>query len=34
MGYVEIAQVVFILLVFSVGIIGFFKVVSSDDKEN
>jgi len=31
MGYVEIAQIVFIVLVFSVGIIGFIKAATNDD---
>ena len=31
MGYVEIAQVIFIVTVFAVGIIGFIKAVRNDD---
>lgn len=31
MGYVEIAQIVFIVLVFSIGIIGFIKAATNDD---
>ncbi len=33
MGYVEIAQIVFIVAVFSVGLIGFYKAATSDDKK-
>ena len=31
MGYVEIAQIVFIVTVFTIGIVGFFRAVISDD---
>lgn len=33
MGYVEIAQIVFLVLVFSVGLIGFIKAATSDDEK-
>ena len=31
MGYIDIAQIVFIVLVFTVGIIGFIRAAISDD---
>jgi len=31
MGYVEIAQIIFIALVFAVGVIGFIKAATNDD---
>ena len=31
MGYIDIAQIVFIVLVFAVGIIGFIRAAISDD---
>jgi len=35
MGAIEIFQIVFLIAVFSVGVIGFIKVATSkDDKEN
>jgi hypothetical protein len=33
MGYVEIAQLVFIVVVFSIGVIGFIKAATSDDEK-
>ena len=33
MGYVDIAQLVFIMLVFGVGIIGFIKAATSNDEK-
>jgi len=31
MGYVEIAQIIFIVLVFAIGTIGFIKAATNDD---
>lgn len=33
MGYVEIFQIVFLIAVFAVGLIGFIKAATSDDKK-
>lgn len=33
MGYIDIAQIVFIVIVFSVGLIGFIKAATSDDEK-
>ena len=33
MGYVEIAQLVFLMLLFSIGVIGFIKAATSDDEK-
>lgn len=33
MSYVEIFQIVFLLIVFVVGLIGFVKVATSDDEK-
>jgi len=34
MSYVEIFQLVFLVAVFAVGVIGFIKVATSDEKED
>ena len=31
MGYVDIAQIIFIVTVFTVGLIGFYRAAKSDD---
>ncbi len=31
MGYIDIAQIIFIVIVFSIGLIGFIKAATSDD---
>ena len=31
MGYVEIAQIIFIATVFAVGLVGFYRAATSDD---
>ncbi|MFT7003004.1 MAG: hypothetical protein ACJAWW_000338 [Sulfurimonas sp.] len=33
MNYVEIFQAIFIIAVFSIGLIGFLKAATSDDKK-
>jgi len=34
MSFVEIFQIVFLIIVFSVGLIGFIKAATADDKKN
>jgi len=34
MGYVDIAQIVFLVIVFSVGVFGFIKAATSDEKSD
>ena len=34
MGYVEIFQIVFLIAVFAVGLIGFMKAATSEDKKD
>lgn len=31
MGYIDIAQIVFIVIVFTVGLVGFYRAATSDD---
>ncbi len=31
MGYLDIAQIIFIVIVFFIGLIGFFKAATSED---
>ena len=33
MGYVEIAQIIFIVSVFTIGLVGFVRAVLSDDEK-
>lgn len=34
MSYVEIFQIVFLIVVFAVGLIGFIKAATADDKKS
>lgn len=34
MNYVEIFQIVFLIIVFAVGVVGFIKAATKDDKKN